>query len=328
MSQFSTYFSFWFTETLSSTDKENVENHNDQNQNLNNLDALNSANEFQPACDKEIELSIEKESDTVAALDVEILEKLGEDPTSCSPEDTDFHPDLSRRWKVWLVSGIPKDVKVALLDKYSRKGPCQLEAPGLNPEVGATLSEPAKKRDQHFADSQNSIGSALSALGSSISILISENEEEIDKLDLIEKLCDAGKLLTDLFHAESNARRAFISPTLNPQIKTIIDKSTADEWLYGSDLGEKIKAAKSIEKISNDLKSQAPAKKTTPKPTSLNWKSPLARQKQVGDRSKSNWNPRFTPKFKQNYKTQQRPVQNKDQVQGQPSNNRYFYQKK
>lgn len=188
-------------------------------------------------------------------LDQSTLEILGEDLSHDSRGNTTtLHPDLASRWNGFLSKGVMQETKTFLLEKYPRSGNCNLEAPKLNPEVVSSANDITIKRDQHFINAQNLAGSALAALGTAISTLLFNNEEGVDRLQLLENLCDAGKLITELHHADSLARRAYISPSLNKQIKGVFDNSQIDTFLYGSDLLDKIKEAKSIEKMGQELK--------------------------------------------------------------------------
>lgn len=84
-------------------------------------------------------------------------------------------------------------------------------------------------------------------LGSAIPMILNEEEEGIDKSMLLEKLCDAGKLMAELHHSQSVGRKAFLSPTLDKQIRPFLDSADTNEWLYGSKLSDKVRYAKSIE---------------------------------------------------------------------------------
>ncbi|KAJ8910793.1 hypothetical protein NQ315_004518 [Exocentrus adspersus] len=54
-------------------------------------------------------------------------------------------------------------------------------------------------------------------------------------------------MLANLFHEITIIRRMLITPSLNKDIKNIIDKSDPSERLFGADMGDKIKAAKALE---------------------------------------------------------------------------------
>lgn len=212
------------------------------------------------------------------AIDEEALAILGKDPSLETPREVMLHPDLASRWKAFIVSGVDKETRGELLKNYPRGGNCPLEPPILNPEFISSLNETAVKRDKHFTDSQCLIGSAMSALGSAITLLLDERKEGVDRNELLKFMCDAGKLLADLHHKESTARKAYILPGLDKKAKTLLGKTQTDRYLFGEDLSEKLKSAKAMEKAGLDLKLQ-PAISTQPKipfkkSNSVNWKSP------------------------------------------------------
>lgn len=139
------------------------------------------------------------------SIDDEALQILGEDPSSNKPEAFQIHSDLASRWRAWIGAGLEKEVRVELLKSYSREGNCPLEAPILNGELISSLNEASLKRDKHFVDSQCMIGSAMSALGSAIALLLNKKEEGVDKNELLKLMCDAGKLI--FCQAWTNERR-------------------------------------------------------------------------------------------------------------------------
>ena len=145
-----------------------------------------------------------------------------------------------------------------------------MEAPLLNPEVAATITDTAKKRDKHFSSAQECVGSALVALGSAISTLFPPRGE-ISRAQLLQNLCDTRKLLTDLHHQHSVSRRAFVLPGIEMKSKTILEGSSPGKFLFGEDLGEELKSAKSIDKLGLDsLNPRQQVKKAPLKPQSLN----------------------------------------------------------
>lgn len=236
------------------------------------------------------------------SLDEETLKLLGEDLPQKGSGQFILQQDIARMWNNWTSIGLEKDKLEELLKKYPRSGNCNLEAPKVNPEIGAVMSEITSKRDKHFVESQQIIGSAMVALGTTLSTLLEENEEGIDKLTLIEYLGDAGKLLSAVQFKESKTRRAFISPNIDKSLRLVIDESKPDTFLYGSDLQSKIKEAKSIEKIGSDLKMKPQEKKAPEKlaKKTLNWKSLPARgqkSSRVGNyQQRSQYRPMFAQK--------------------------------
>lgn len=77
-----------------------------------------------------------------------------------------------------------------------------VEAPKVNLEIQPLLADIAKKRDQHFVDTQNSLGTAIVALTAAVSLVITEPEEGLDYTRFTGYLCDAAKILADTFHQE------------------------------------------------------------------------------------------------------------------------------
>ena len=156
------------------------------------------------------------------------------------------------------------------LKKYSRQGNIQLEAPTLNQELMALLNDAAVRRDKHFLATQNLLGTALSSLGSAITKVMYAEEQTIDRLILLEELSDTAKLLTDVHHGQSKARIAYILPSVTKEFRLILEKTTPDKLLFGSDLSEKIRDAKAVAKIGKDFKSETTSLKDQQKGGPLN----------------------------------------------------------
>ncbi|XP_044575026.1 uncharacterized protein LOC123258849 [Cotesia glomerata] len=147
------------------------------------------------------------------------------------------------------------------------------------------LSEIAVKRDKHFLETQNTVGSALSALGAAISMVLNRESDEIDQEKFLEYLSHTGQLLTDVFFQQSVARKSFITPLLSKTIKPAIDASKADEWLYGKNFTEQVKEAKTIEKTTAGIKAadkQATKSTWSKNKDQGNGKNPPAKYRQVG----------------------------------------------
>ncbi|XP_066600023.1 uncharacterized protein [Prorops nasuta] len=185
-------------------------------------------------------------------LDESLLELLGQDPTETGKIKMELHPSLWKRWKFWAESGLQKQQKRELGDKYERTPP--FEAPKLNKEIAAVLKDSGLKRDKYFCDQQNSVGSALASLGLAISSLL--KKDNLDKFLLLERLGNAGKLLSNLYFELAEARKAFITPGLNRSLKSLLLDKSSDEWLFGAWLAEKVKEAKAMETLKKDLKTQ------------------------------------------------------------------------
>lgn len=225
---------------------------------------------------------------TSLPMDCDLVQFLGEDSSIKNHNSIKVNGELKLRWEKWMQIGYPEEEKVKLLNSNPRTENLYTEAPKLNPEINSILNEYAIKRDKHLAETQNCVGSAISTLAGAISMILDNQEDDIDKNVLLKYLCDTGKLLTDIFFHQSASRRSCINPLLNKSIKSTIDKSVADEWLYGKNFAENIKEAKELEKASSSIKL------TTSKRNPGNSKYPPAKYNQVGYQNKTSM--KFKPK--------------------------------
>lgn len=116
-----------------------------------------------------------------------------EGPSNEQFQDIIFDSNVTSRWLELLCKGLKPEKKDKLLSKYSGKGECPLEAPVINQEIKTTLLKSPIKRDAYFVSFKNNLGSALSALGSSISLIVNDEQLIIDKMQLLQYMCDAGK---------------------------------------------------------------------------------------------------------------------------------------
>ncbi|EZA48755.1 hypothetical protein X777_13148, partial [Ooceraea biroi] len=196
-----------------------------------------------------------------------------------------YHPELLDAWSKWIKQGLPAKNKQELLELYNRKGDLYTKAPKVNLEIIPLLSDIAKKRDQHFLETQNCVGTALAALGAAVSMLIDPPEDGLNEDTFMDYLSHAGQVLTDVFYQQSVARKSFITPQLNKNIKPTVDAMISDEWLYSNNLKDKVKDAKEIEKACAEIKDK-PQKKSFLKFNRRNLKYPPAMYRQVGYQQK------------------------------------------
>ncbi|XP_070518817.1 uncharacterized protein [Cardiocondyla obscurior] len=177
-----------------------------------------------------------------------VLKALGIDPNDTKFKMIKYHPEMKNTWQKWKNEGLPDKNKKEILELYNRKADLYVEAPKLNLEIIPLFSEIAKKRDQHFVDTQNCVGTAITSLGTAVSMILDPPEEGIDEDTLTNYISHAGQILTDVFHQQSITRKSFITPQLNKNVKLVVENIFSDEWLYGDDLKEKVKDVKEIEK--------------------------------------------------------------------------------
>ncbi|XP_011858753.1 PREDICTED: uncharacterized protein LOC105556281 [Vollenhovia emeryi] len=206
------------------------------------------------------------------AIDENILEMLGEDPQKSKALDITLHESIKLQWNYWIAHGLDKKVKDELTEKYARS--TEFDAPKLNAEISAILTEQAIKRDRYMLENQKLAGSALTAIGSTLTMIMAE--QDVDKLTFVQRLNEAAKLIIQIHHNQSVSRKAFIYPGVKKQFQSMLKETKPANFLFGNNLAEKIKDSKNIEKLSQNVKNQTAPRATTqyqgPKQT-LNWKS-------------------------------------------------------
>ncbi|XP_053994703.1 uncharacterized protein LOC128884996 [Hylaeus volcanicus] len=160
------------------------------------------------------------------------------------------HKDVALRWSEVLKKGLPEEEVKALL-----------------------VQEGVIKRDHRIVEKQERIAACLAALGKAISISLKLDSSQ--KLELLEKLSDMGRLLASVHREDSLVRKGLILASLNSSLKNTLSDTSVDEWLFGTDLEEKIKTAKNLERTSKDLRPvrKLPQQSNAQKKTK-NWKGP------------------------------------------------------
>lgn len=217
---------------------------------------------------------------------------LGDDGSG-AVEEFKFHPELVKQWIKNLSDGLNKEMKSDLLGKYPRKGNCPILPPRLNPEIETIVNETIKRRDKYLAADQETCGASLSSLGEALNMIFNSDADGIVKNDLLKLLLDSGKLLCDLFHQLTRARKAFIYSGLDKKAKLFLKEADTGEFLFGSELSQRIKTANTVEKMGLTLKSQTTGKKLPFKAVNnLNWKRPPVKasmQSQAGYRRQARY---------------------------------------
>ncbi|VEN64161.1 unnamed protein product [Callosobruchus maculatus] len=172
---------------------------------------------------------------------------------------------------VWLQTterGLGKENLEQLLDRHrSPSNFPTLEPPKINPEVAPILSQAYVKRDQCHTRYQSLVTKGASAIGRCLNYVveqIKENPESNLKEQLLPHLADAGTILTHLFYEISAVRRDYILQVLSKSVKEAVKDSTPGEFLYGTDLGEKIKMVKNLEKAGNEIRQDSYVQRAAP----------------------------------------------------------------
>lgn len=191
-------------------------------------------------------------------LDEEILKLLGDAPKPDSALGKSIHKDIASRWKEILTKGLQKEVKDKILQDYLVPSNCELLiAPILNPEAKAALPNYLITRDASLMQRQKQIGSALAALAQATELIIKKNSSP---QDILKPLSDACRILCDSHFSETKTRRNFVISALNTKLKEALINTERDKFLFGDNVSDKVKAAQTIQKSGDTLKS-------TPKPS-------------------------------------------------------------
>lgn len=230
------------------------------------------------------------EEDTLE-LDNDILEILGEDPTVITIYGKPIQKELAVRLQHIATSGLSKEDRKEIMEKYNVPENAKLfDAPILNPEMKAPscLSEAVLKRDKAIFHKQKQLASAISSLSEAITWIITSKQKNPTLLKL---LMDTGRNLCDIQNSESVTRRNYALTSLKKDMKEQLKLSKIDSHLFGENLPDTLKSAKTINTNAAYLKQDtpkppnwsAPTKKTfynTTKP--LNAKGPFPVRRQPG----------------------------------------------
>lgn len=239
------------------------------------------------ASDTDEEVMLDKEvikdgtTDVTVSLSNETRECLCLNAEPAQSTNITLHPELVVEWMKWTQKGLyegeeeddkkreeeENKLREEIMKKFPRKGDLRVEAPKLNPEILAYMSEAAKSRDKHFVASQNVVGSVMAAVAKSISLLLELEEGDISST-LLQFLGNAGKLLAGLHYQQSVMRRAFILPGVDEKYRELLKKLDITCDLFGEDLFKRLKHTKSLGRVVEDLTPRQQAKKPL---RSSNW---------------------------------------------------------
>lgn len=198
----------------------------------------------------------------ISQLDPNILTALGENTEEAPKFGPKIHENLSCLWLPILRKGLKKETKDKLIQEYLIPENCALlQAPKLNPEISAAISEGTRTRDKRVESVQQQLGLGITALNKGLEMLLDEGK---DKLQAIKCLSDSCRLLCDMHFVETEARKKFVTPGLDKSFLNIMQDVERDEMLFGNKLSEKIKATKVIEKQGLQIKRPLPNPKPAP----------------------------------------------------------------
>lgn len=218
----------------------------------------------------------------VPELDPDLMEILGEDPTSTKEYGREIQKDLAIRLNHIATSGLSKENRKELRDRYLVPVNCKfIKAPTLNPEIRVSLLETQAKRDKGIEGKQVLTSCALSSISEAITALLSSGHKNPELLKL---LMDTARILGDIQFTDSISRRSFILSTVKKELKDQLDKTKIDEMLFGNSLADTLRSAKTIIKSGVDIRSST-MQSMANKPARavnrpLNYRGPPARRRQ------------------------------------------------
>lgn len=187
----------------------------------------------------------------VVPIAPEILSALGEHSDDTPEFGENIHENLAQRWQPILKKGLPKEAKDKLLKEYLVPSNCVLlQAPKLNAEISAAITDMARNRDKKMEISQQLLGAGITAMNRAMTLLITGEE----KIQAIKMLSDSCRILTHLHHTDTEARIKMVTPGLEKSFLNVIKDNERDSTLFGTKLSEKIKASKAIEKQGLQIK--------------------------------------------------------------------------
>ena len=195
-----------------------------------------------------------KENEEELCLSEDILKMIGKRVCEDRTLSSAIQSEVALRWQDILNQGLPNEDKLQLIKKYPPPENCKLcDPPKLNPEMKIIIPEPVFNRDTRILLKQSKLTSGLAAMGKAMTLVLKQGQSE-ENLKILECLGDAGSLLADLQHDESSIRRNLILANINPTLKSALKETQADEYLFSDKLGEALKAAKTLETASRDLR--------------------------------------------------------------------------
>lgn len=188
---------------------------------------------------------------TDLSLDPILLAALGESTSDTPDFGPSIHESLANIWLPLLRKGMPKENKEKLLKEYLIPNNCKLlQAPKLNAEISAAVSESVRGRDKKYVGLQQQLGQGIAAINRAMDVLLKSD----NKVEALKYMSDGCRILSDLHNFVTKDRTKLITPSLDKSFLPVIQDAERDESLFGNTLSEKIKASKAIERQGHQIK--------------------------------------------------------------------------
>lgn len=195
-------------------------------------------------------------------LPAEIAKLMDERSLSNTVSGPKLYSAFSAYWTSVTRKGLATETWDKLVAKYPLPENCRFwEPPKRNPELSSVVNENLRTRDERIVTKQVRLGAGLSAASKATQELIALNIPET--VSIIDQWLDAITNFSGHFFAESEVRRNCILQKVHDNLKDTVAKTEIDDYLFGTDLAEKVKAAKSLSHSAAELK--APLLKPVPK---------------------------------------------------------------
>ena len=210
-------------------------------------------------------------------LSAEELEVIGERINPDRALAPEANLDLVVRIQEIIKKGLPAEEKKALVKKFQPPKNCLfLDPPKLNAEVRAALKETQMaviKIDQRIIETQQMITAGLGGLMKLASLALTLDKEK--KLEILGTVSSLLRIFSDLQFEESAIRRNLILKNIDVSLRDTLNSTEVDEWLFGADLENQLKAAKALATSSGVLKGKRQSAQSY---QAKNFKGPSRRQ--------------------------------------------------
>lgn len=226
-------------------------------------------------------------------------ELMGDIPPTKKLSSAPINGEIAKRWEHIALSGLESADRAKLMDTYPPpSNATKLGAPKLNDQIKAVGTEYALERDQQFESLQTQLSAGLTALGNSLTKLLSTPHD--NQTLALNELVDSAKLFLDMQHSLSVKRRQLATSAVKSTvIKKIADKTSVDTLLFGEDFQQRIKEAEELEKLGKQLNGSKVAN-SLPKKKSTNFSSTSRYVKSaVKTAKKASLNYRGPPRYQQ-----------------------------
>lgn len=195
------------------------------------------------------------ETDKPLMMSPHIIEALGENPATATDVGEAIHNEIAIRWKNFLTKGMGKEATQEMIKKYPIAENCiQLKGPRLNGEIETCLPRQVISHDKFMTMIQDRIANGLTNLGSVMSEII-KNPDGAPFKEILPKLADSTQMLCGVHHTLSIHRRYQVKPYLKGDCKKVIDDCPINEYLFGTELLDRVKANQALTKAGKEMKS-------------------------------------------------------------------------